>query len=269
MKHFSVEARTRRFDHGTKYGGHGGQSLVKSFPKMAKRNIPGFEGVAWKVLRPEDAVSQLEIDCPTLRCVNCQRDRKGQVQDLSGLYQLTEYLEKEATLKHRTMNRRCPRVVDTSYLLPAVGRLEDGEVSLLDEPCGDVEIIVSQIEGSRNLRRVPVNCRWCNPCSKKHWAKCCKAFSESNKAKRGLAIELLEACDLDELVRADVAEEAHNWRCLERCFSFPEGYVEAWDKPMNLGNAGSNHFAEDEATSEPSFILVDDDACSCDSWAFV
>eukprot|EP00913_Durusdinium_trenchii_P011522 g10817.t1 len=150
MKHFSVEARTRRFDHESRYGDERGV-----------------------------AVSQLELDCPTLLATH-KGDWKtgaGEVLDHSGLHQLTQHLEYKAKLKSRTKSRRCPGVVDTTYALPAVGHLKDGEVSLFDEPCEDVEIIVSRLEGLRNLRRVPVNCSFCR--------RGCKRCSK-NKGKGGI-----------------------------------------------------------------------------------
>lgn len=80
MKHFAMEARSRRFDPGSRcgfqlcvvpirWGGHGGQSLVKMNLNRAL-SLPGFNSVDWEIHRPEiqglPAVSELEMDCPSL-----------------------------------------------------------------------------------------------------------------------------------------------------------------------------------------------------------
>lgn len=295
MKHFTVEARTRRFDHESRYGGHGGHSLVKSFEECARDNVPGFDGVSWTVRRPGDergvAVSQLELDCPTLLATH-KGDWKtgaGEVLDHSGLHQLTQHLEYKAKLKSRTKSRRCPGVVDTTYALPAVGHLKDGEVSLFDEPCEDVEIIVSRLEGLRNLRRVPVNCsfcrRGCKRCSKnKGKGGICKGVDESRKAKRAALRwdtlkELAEVNDIDAIVE-EVTRRGRQIEFEEMgdldCMDMVHYEAKNWDPlPAESGDAaqfqaaGMENF---EAASESSFVFVDfvdDDACSCDSWACV
>ena len=69
MKHFAMEARGRRFDAGSRWGGHQGQSLVKMDLHRALE-LPGFRSVDWRIDRPEmeglKAVSELEMECPSL-----------------------------------------------------------------------------------------------------------------------------------------------------------------------------------------------------------
>ena len=69
MKHFGVAARARRFDAGSRYGGHGGHSLALGFPELAHQ-IPGY-AVSCTVQRPElgdglVGLSKVEVENPNL-----------------------------------------------------------------------------------------------------------------------------------------------------------------------------------------------------------
>ena len=87
-------------------------------------------------------------------------------------------------------------MVDTTYQLPAIGVLDDqaffchpGAVPWevrLDEVEGQVEVLVSQMEGPSNCRRVPVGFSWCRrgcaKCSKQRGI--CKRVDVAHGAKR-------------------------------------------------------------------------------------
>eukprot|EP00438_Fugacium_kawagutii_P030648 Skav221854 [mRNA] locus=scaffold1175:82617:95084:+ [translate_table: standard] len=282
MKHFGVEARARRFDPESRYGGHGGHSLARACPESARRCVLGFGDVAVSVTRPDQGhgrvgISQLELDSPRLLDIErVQPWSQGphQVRDRSELFHLAEYLECKVEPKHRMKSRQCPGVVDTKYSLPAVGLMSKEKVIVERSEgsegaeWGEVELLISQVEGVHNLRRVPVNCSWCR--------RGCKRCSK-NKGKGGLC----NTVDVSgKRKRALLRLEAHQEELLHLgahlLEQVPEDFVDDDLLPEEMFALPPEHLndadVEDalaEVASESSFIMVDDETCSSASWSFL
>eukprot|EP00434_Breviolum_minutum_P008873 symbB.v1.2.007824.t2/scaffold463.1/size291460/5 len=272
MKHFGVEARERRFNHRSRYGGHQGHSLVMGMPTD---RVLGSRTVACSYNRPQlgggVGVSQLEIDNPSLLDTQQTSDARGhmEVRDHSQLFHLAQFLERTVEPKRWTKIRECPGVVETKYVLPAVGLLSNKTIVDIDTS-EEVEIFITEAEGDKkNFRRVPVNCSWCRRgckrCSKnrgylpgicKKWEKDARIVNKHHEATKELpeALEVLEVCEGSMSCTEQYDEDVYPFE------------NEAWSP-----NSRSQPFGEAEVdlASEGSFLFVEDDQVSCDSWAFV
>lgn len=265
------------------YGGHGGQSLAMGLPETGA-SILGYHGVQCTVQRPSlgdglVGVSKLELESPSLldteRTLPWSKGPK-QIRDRSELFHVAEFLERQVEPQCVTKSRRCPGVVDTKYLLPVVGLLHTKQKTIVEHDpeaqSGQVELLISRVEGAANLRRVPITCGWCRRgckrCSKnKGRGGLCKSIDENIKMKRlarrreAALLELPEALALEDLhykglsladyldTLRDVQEEKpHEGLSLS-------DYLPQQDEPYQV--------------SECSFILVDDDVQSCHSWTMI
>jgi len=270
MKHFGVEARERRFNHRSRYGGHQGHSLAMGMPTD---RVLGSRTVACSYNRPQlgggVGVSQLEIDSPSLLDTQQRSDARGhmEVRDHSQLFHLAQFLERTVEPKRWTKIRECPGVVETKYVLPAVGLLSNKTIVDIDTS-EEVEIFITEAEGFKNFRRVPVNCSWCRRgckrCSKnrgyypgicKKWEKDARIVNKHHEATKELpeALEVLEVCEGSTSCTEQYDEDVYPFENEARSPSRSQPFGEA----------------EVDLASEGSFLFVEDDQVSCDSWAFV
>lgn len=284
MKHFGVEARARRYDPHSRYGGHGGQSLAMGFPENGK-SILGYHGVQCTVKRPSPGdglvgVSKLELESPSLldteRTLPWSKGPK-QIRDRGReLFHVAEFLERQVEPQRVTKSRQCPGVVDTKYLLPAVGLLDTKQKTMVEHDpeaqWGQVELLISRVEGAPNLRRVPITCSWCRRgckrCSKnKGRGGLCKSIDGSIKMKRlarrrEAAQELPEALAMEDLHYKGLS-------LADYLDTLREPQEEKPHEGLSLSDYLPLEQDEPYQVSECSFLLVDDDVQSCQSWTMI
>jgi len=125
-KHLSLEARRRRFDPASRYGGHGGRTLVKTMRK-ADVSVDGYRDTYLKIKRPTDPdgnvlVSDLDKELQEL----LHTDSDGKIVESAPgghWFRLPLLLEESCISKKTERDNDCPDVIITTYTVPGVSWL--------------------------------------------------------------------------------------------------------------------------------------------------
>jgi len=123
QKHLNLDDRRRRFDPGSKHGGHGGASVVTAMPRSSVA-VDGYSDTYLKIKRPTDKdgnvlVSELDMEMQTL----LQTDVEGCIAgDMPGghWFRLPELLDEACISKKTRRDKACPDVIITAYRVAGV-----------------------------------------------------------------------------------------------------------------------------------------------------
>mmetsp|Transcript_114113 Transcript_114113/g.285479 ORF Transcript_114113/g.285479 Transcript_114113/m.285479 type:complete len:297 (+) Transcript_114113:92-982(+) len=196
-KHFKIRDRQCRFDSTSKYGGHGGASVVKALPpSWSRRSVDGLWDTTLKIKRPRNnegnvLITKLDQELPELVSVK-PKDKDGSVvAELSGghTFSLSAQLASECLMKSVRRDKACSEVIVTTYSLQGITWIASEEWNLSEQSSSTYEdsvmYSVCQVKEHANLRRAPVGmglCRFgCAKCSK---GRGCKSWASVSGVRR-------------------------------------------------------------------------------------